>query len=167
MCAHNQYCVTFFVFSLHRWIEHPRTLSFASERVLASIDSLDLNTSRCSTARTLTPREYYQRIIKFYAAQMNADAAQQPNAAAATALTTAATPNTRQQHAASAGAAASATSTHHQMQRNAKGQRTTSARRHALPIAAGQFYPTGARLPHSISAQTNLTPSELHIFKPT
>ncbi|PIO52889.1 hypothetical protein TELCIR_25797 [Teladorsagia circumcincta] len=29
-----------------KWIEHPRTLSFASDRVLASMESLDLNTSR-------------------------------------------------------------------------------------------------------------------------
>uniref|UniRef100_A0A914C7N0 Potassium channel domain-containing protein n=1 Tax=Acrobeloides nanus TaxID=290746 RepID=A0A914C7N0_9BILA len=54
-----------------KWIEQPRTLSFASERVLASMESLDLNTSRCSTARTLTPREYYQRILIHYAKQMN------------------------------------------------------------------------------------------------
>ncbi|CAJ0582243.1 unnamed protein product, partial [Mesorhabditis spiculigera] len=53
-----------------KWIEHPRTLSFASERVLASMESLDLNTSRCSTARTLTPREYYQRILFQYCKQM-------------------------------------------------------------------------------------------------
>ncbi|CAD5223500.1 unnamed protein product [Bursaphelenchus okinawaensis] len=53
-----------------KWIEHPRTLSYASERVLASMESLDLNTSRCSTARTLTPREYYQRILMHYCKQM-------------------------------------------------------------------------------------------------
>uniref|UniRef100_A0A1I7VUH6 Ion_trans_2 domain-containing protein n=2 Tax=Loa loa TaxID=7209 RepID=A0A1I7VUH6_LOALO len=53
-----------------KWIEHPRTLSFVSERVLASMESLDLNTSKCSTARTLTPREYYQRILLQYCKQM-------------------------------------------------------------------------------------------------
>lgn len=54
-----------------KWIEQPRTLSFTSERILASADSeLDLNTSRCSTARTLTPREYYQRILIHYCKQM-------------------------------------------------------------------------------------------------
>lgn len=54
-----------------KWIEQPRTLSFTSERILASADSeLDLNTSRCSTARTLTPREYYQRILVHYCKQM-------------------------------------------------------------------------------------------------
>ncbi|KAK0409773.1 hypothetical protein QR680_004748 [Steinernema hermaphroditum] len=54
-----------------KWIEHPRTLSFASDRgVLASMESLDLNTSRCSTARTLTPREYYQRILLHYCKQV-------------------------------------------------------------------------------------------------
>lgn len=53
-----------------KWIEHPRTLSFASERVLASMESLDMNTSRCSTARTLTPREYYQKILMMYCKQM-------------------------------------------------------------------------------------------------
>lgn len=54
-----------------KWIEQPRTLSFTSERVLASWESeLDLNTSRCSTARTLTPREYYQRILVHYCKQM-------------------------------------------------------------------------------------------------
>ncbi|KAI6186359.1 hypothetical protein M3Y98_00124400 [Aphelenchoides besseyi] len=56
-----------------KWIEHPRTLSFASERVLASMESLDLNTSRCSTARTLTPREYYTRILHHYAKQMQSN----------------------------------------------------------------------------------------------
>jgi hypothetical protein len=35
------------------------------------MESLDLNTSRCSTARTLTPREYYQKILIHYAKQMN------------------------------------------------------------------------------------------------
>ncbi|KAI6213013.1 hypothetical protein M3Y94_00098600 [Aphelenchoides besseyi] len=58
-----------------KWIEHPRTLSFASERVLASMESLDLNTSRCSTARTLTPREYYTRILHHYAKQMQSNPA--------------------------------------------------------------------------------------------
>lgn len=53
-----------------KWIEHPRTLSYVSERVLASMESLDLNTSKCSTARTLTPREYYQRILLQYCKQM-------------------------------------------------------------------------------------------------
>uniref|UniRef100_A0A0R3RR39 Ion_trans_2 domain-containing protein n=1 Tax=Elaeophora elaphi TaxID=1147741 RepID=A0A0R3RR39_9BILA len=53
-----------------KWIEHPRTLSLVSERVLASMESLDLNTSRCSTARTLTPREYYHRILLQYCKQM-------------------------------------------------------------------------------------------------
>lgn len=62
-----------------KWIEQPRTLSFNSERLLASMESeLDLDTSRCSTARTLTPREYYQRILVHYCRQM-----QQQNAAAA------------------------------------------------------------------------------------
>ncbi|KAF8387433.1 twk-13 [Pristionchus pacificus] len=56
-----------------KWIEHPRTLSIASERALASMESLDLNTSRCSTARTLTPREYYQRILFQYCKQMQPD----------------------------------------------------------------------------------------------
>ncbi|VDM61202.1 unnamed protein product [Angiostrongylus costaricensis] len=56
-----------------KWIEHPRTLSFASDRVLASMESLDLNTSRCSTARTLTPREYYQKILFQYCKQMQPD----------------------------------------------------------------------------------------------
>uniref|UniRef100_A0A914RWP8 Uncharacterized protein n=1 Tax=Parascaris equorum TaxID=6256 RepID=A0A914RWP8_PAREQ len=56
-----------------KWIEHPRTLSFASERVLASMESLDLNTSKCSTARTLTPREYYQRILLQYCKQVQPD----------------------------------------------------------------------------------------------
>uniref|UniRef100_A0A7E4VQ02 Ion_trans_2 domain-containing protein n=1 Tax=Panagrellus redivivus TaxID=6233 RepID=A0A7E4VQ02_PANRE len=76
-----------------KWIEQPRTLSFtSSERVLASMDSLDLNTSRCSTARTMTPREYYHRFLLQYAKQMhplpesvaNANAA---NANAANAIT--------------------------------------------------------------------------------
>uniref|UniRef100_A0A0N4U4S6 Ion_trans_2 domain-containing protein n=1 Tax=Dracunculus medinensis TaxID=318479 RepID=A0A0N4U4S6_DRAME len=53
-----------------KWIEHPRTLSFVSERILASMESLDLNTSKCSTARTLTPREYYQRILLQYCKQI-------------------------------------------------------------------------------------------------
>ena len=68
-----------------KWIEHPRTLSFASDRVLQSMESLDLNTSRyrivfamspspvffrCSTARTLTPREYYQKILFQYCKQL-------------------------------------------------------------------------------------------------
>ncbi|CEF69984.1 Potassium channel subfamily K member 18 [Strongyloides ratti] len=53
-----------------KWIEQPRTLSFVSERVLASMESLDLNTSRCSTARTLTPKEYYQKILVHYCRQM-------------------------------------------------------------------------------------------------
>ncbi|VDN07251.1 unnamed protein product [Thelazia callipaeda] len=53
-----------------KWIEHPRTLSFVSERVLASMESLDLNTSKCSTGRILTPREYYQRILLQYCRQM-------------------------------------------------------------------------------------------------
>ncbi|RCN29136.1 Ion channel [Ancylostoma caninum] len=56
-----------------KWIEHPRTLSFASDRVLASMESLDLNTSRCSTARTLTPREYYQKILFQYCKQIQPD----------------------------------------------------------------------------------------------
>lgn len=56
-----------------KWIEHPRTLSFASDRVLASMDSLDLNTSRCSTARTLTPREYYQKILFQYCKQLQTE----------------------------------------------------------------------------------------------
>lgn len=34
------------------------------------MESLDLNTSRCSTARTLTPREYYTRVLRYYAQQM-------------------------------------------------------------------------------------------------
>lgn len=49
-----------------KWIEQPRTLSFASERVLASMESLEFNSSKCTTARTLTPREYYQRILMQY-----------------------------------------------------------------------------------------------------
>uniref|UniRef100_A0AAF5D9Z2 Potassium channel domain-containing protein n=1 Tax=Strongyloides stercoralis TaxID=6248 RepID=A0AAF5D9Z2_STRER len=53
-----------------KWIEQPRTLSFVSERVLASMESLDLNTSGCSTARTLTPKEYYQKILVHYCRQM-------------------------------------------------------------------------------------------------
>uniref|UniRef100_A0A0N5AK40 Ion_trans_2 domain-containing protein n=1 Tax=Syphacia muris TaxID=451379 RepID=A0A0N5AK40_9BILA len=56
-----------------KWIEHPRTLSLASERVMASMESLDLNTSRCSTARTLTPREYYQKILLQYCKQVQPD----------------------------------------------------------------------------------------------
>ncbi|OZC07259.1 Ion channel, partial [Onchocerca flexuosa] len=56
-----------------KWIEHPRTLSIVSEHVLASTESLDLNTSKCSTARTLTPREYYQRILLQYCKQMQPD----------------------------------------------------------------------------------------------
>uniref|UniRef100_A0A1I7XM54 Ion_trans_2 domain-containing protein n=1 Tax=Heterorhabditis bacteriophora TaxID=37862 RepID=A0A1I7XM54_HETBA len=56
-----------------KWIEHPRTLSFTSDRVLASMESLDLNTSRCSTARTLTPREYYQKILFQYCKQLQPD----------------------------------------------------------------------------------------------
>ncbi|CAG9539476.1 unnamed protein product [Cercopithifilaria johnstoni] len=60
-----------------KWIEHPRTLSFVSERVLASMESLDLNTSKCSTARTLTPREYYQRILLQYCKQMQPNDKQQ------------------------------------------------------------------------------------------
>ncbi|VDK48407.1 unnamed protein product [Anisakis simplex] len=60
-------------FYVDLWIEHPRTLSFASERVLASMESLDLNTSKCSTARTLTPREYYQRILLQYCKQVQPD----------------------------------------------------------------------------------------------
>ncbi|VDK74206.1 unnamed protein product [Litomosoides sigmodontis] len=60
-----------------KWIEHPRTLSFASERVLASMESLDLNTSKCSTARTLTPREYYQRILLQYCKQTQPNDQQQ------------------------------------------------------------------------------------------
>ncbi|CAI4223649.1 unnamed protein product [Auanema sp. JU1783] len=56
-----------------KWIEHPRTLSFASDRVLASMESLDLNTSRCSTARTLTPREYYQKILFQYCKSIQPD----------------------------------------------------------------------------------------------
>ncbi|KAK6018148.1 hypothetical protein OSTOST_16279, partial [Ostertagia ostertagi] len=47
--------------------------SFASDRVLASMESLDLNTSRCSTARTLTPREYYQKILFQYCKQIQPD----------------------------------------------------------------------------------------------
>ncbi|KAK6108501.1 Ion channel family protein [Brugia pahangi] len=60
-----------------KWIEHPRTLSFVSERVLASMESLDLNTSKCSTARTLTPREYYQRILLQYCKQIQPTGQQQ------------------------------------------------------------------------------------------
>ncbi|KAM3717053.1 TWiK family of potassium channels protein [Dirofilaria immitis] len=60
-----------------KWIEQPRTLSLVSERVLASMESLDLNTSKCSTARTLTPREYYQRILLQYCKQMQPDGQQQ------------------------------------------------------------------------------------------
>ncbi|VBB29262.1 unnamed protein product [Acanthocheilonema viteae] len=60
-----------------KWIEHPRTLSFVSERVLASMESLDLNTSKCSTGRTLTPREYYQRILLQYCKQMQPNDQQQ------------------------------------------------------------------------------------------
>ncbi|CAD6186851.1 unnamed protein product [Caenorhabditis auriculariae] len=58
-----------------KWIEHPRTLSFASDRVLQSMESLDLNTSRCSTARTLTPREYYQKILFQYCKQLQPEEA--------------------------------------------------------------------------------------------
>ncbi|CAK5079076.1 unnamed protein product [Meloidogyne enterolobii] len=57
-----------------KWIEQPRTLSFNSDRQLASSESLELNTSLCSTARTLTPREYYQRVLIHYCRQMQADA---------------------------------------------------------------------------------------------
>ncbi|KAL3072536.1 hypothetical protein niasHS_017510 [Heterodera schachtii] len=57
-----------------KWIEQPRTLSFTSERQLASSESLDLNTSLCSTARTLTPREYYQRVLVHYCRQMQTEA---------------------------------------------------------------------------------------------
>ncbi|KAI3415866.1 hypothetical protein GPALN_005436 [Globodera pallida] len=56
-----------------KWIEQPRTLSFTSERQLASSESMDLNTSLCSTARTLTPREYYQRVLVHYCRQMQTD----------------------------------------------------------------------------------------------
>lgn len=43
-----------------KWIEQPRTLSYTSEKVLASSESLDV-TSRCSTART--PRDWYYHMI--------------------------------------------------------------------------------------------------------
>lgn len=43
-----------------KWIEQPRTLSYTSEKVLASLESLDV-TSRCSTVRT--PREWYYHMI--------------------------------------------------------------------------------------------------------
>lgn len=56
-----------------KWIEHPRTLSFVSEKVLASMESLDFPTSKCSTARTLTPREYYQRILMQYCKDVQPD----------------------------------------------------------------------------------------------
>ena len=49
-----------------KWIEQPRTLSYVSEKVLASMESLDYQQSRCSTTRTLTPREYYQHILMQY-----------------------------------------------------------------------------------------------------
>uniref|UniRef100_A0A915KFY8 Uncharacterized protein n=1 Tax=Romanomermis culicivorax TaxID=13658 RepID=A0A915KFY8_ROMCU len=43
-----------------KWIEQPRTLSFVSEKVMASVESLDV-TSRCSAAKT--PREWYYHMI--------------------------------------------------------------------------------------------------------
>ncbi|CDW55804.1 potassium channels protein 7, TWiK family [Trichuris trichiura] len=39
-----------------KWIEQPRTASYTSDKVLASVESLEV-TSRCSTKRT--PREWY------------------------------------------------------------------------------------------------------------
>lgn len=59
-----------------KWIEQPRTLSFVSEKMLASMESLEYQTnSRATSARTLTPREYYQHILMQYAkeGQPNSD----------------------------------------------------------------------------------------------
>jgi len=44
-----------------KWIEQPRTLSFSSAHVLASTESLDEQTSRCSAIRT--PREWYYHMV--------------------------------------------------------------------------------------------------------
>lgn len=43
-----------------KWIEQPRTMSYVSENVTASSETLDI-TSRCSTART--PRDWYYHMI--------------------------------------------------------------------------------------------------------